>query len=77
MKGRSSSSQWPFGLSTHVAARFPLGCVAPIGKDCTTTAIELGLDPKRTVAVDLTGDVPVITRQGRGPAEIFGEFVGA
>ena len=30
--------------------------VAPIGKDCTTTAIELGLDPKRTVAVDLTGD---------------------
>ena len=30
--------------------------VAPIGKDCTTTAIELGLDPKRTIAVDLTGD---------------------
>jgi len=30
--------------------------VAPIGKDCTTTAIELELDPKRTVAVDLTGD---------------------
>ena len=30
--------------------------VAPIGKDCTTTAIELDLDPKRTVAVDLTGD---------------------
>jgi 3-hydroxybutyryl-CoA dehydrogenase len=30
--------------------------VAPIGKDCTTTAIELNLDPKRTVAVDLTGD---------------------
>jgi 3-hydroxybutyryl-CoA dehydrogenase len=30
--------------------------VAPIGKDCTTTAIERGLDPKRTVAVDLTGD---------------------
>ena len=30
--------------------------VAPIGKDGTTTAIERGLDPKRTVAVDLTGD---------------------
>jgi 3-hydroxybutyryl-CoA dehydrogenase len=30
--------------------------VAPVGKDCTTTAVELGLDPKRTVAVDLTGD---------------------
>jgi 3-hydroxybutyryl-CoA dehydrogenase len=30
--------------------------VAPVGKDCTTTAVELGLDPKRTVAIDLTGD---------------------
>ena len=26
--------------------------VAPLGKDCTTAALELGLDPKRTVAVD-------------------------
>ncbi|MBS0526311.1 MAG: 3-hydroxyacyl-CoA dehydrogenase [Proteobacteria bacterium] len=30
--------------------------VAPIGKDATTTAVERGLDPGRTVAVDLTGD---------------------
>ena len=30
--------------------------VAPVGKDATTEAIERGLDPKRTVAVDLTGD---------------------
>ena len=30
--------------------------VAPIGKDCTTTAVELALDPRRTIAVDLTGD---------------------
>ena len=30
--------------------------VAPIGKDATTTAVEMGLDPRRTVAVDLTGD---------------------
>jgi len=30
--------------------------VAPIGKDCTTTAVEMGLDPRRTIAVDLTGD---------------------
>jgi 3-hydroxybutyryl-CoA dehydrogenase len=30
--------------------------VAPVGKDCTTTVVERGLDPKRTVAVDLTGD---------------------
>ncbi len=30
--------------------------VAPIGKDATTEAVERGLDPKRTVAVDLTGD---------------------
>src|SRR6266850_629794 len=26
--------------------------VAPLGKDATTTALELGLDPARTVAVD-------------------------
>jgi 3-hydroxybutyryl-CoA dehydrogenase len=31
--------------------------VAPVGKDCTTTAVELGLDPRRTVAVDTTGDI--------------------
>jgi 3-hydroxybutyryl-CoA dehydrogenase len=31
--------------------------VAPIGKDCTTTVVERGLDPRRTVAVDLTGDI--------------------
>ncbi len=30
--------------------------VAPVGKDCSTTVVERGLDPKRTVAVDLTGD---------------------
>jgi 3-hydroxybutyryl-CoA dehydrogenase len=30
--------------------------VAPIGKDCTTVAVERELDPTRTVAVDLTGD---------------------
>ncbi|UYN97229.1 MAG: 3-hydroxyacyl-CoA dehydrogenase [Enhydrobacter sp.] len=31
--------------------------VAPVGKDCTTTVVERNLDPRRTVAVDLTGDV--------------------
>ena len=31
--------------------------VAPIGKDCTTTVVERGLDPRRTVAIDLTGDI--------------------
>lgn len=45
--------------------------VAPIGKDCTTTAIELGLDPKRTVAVDLTGDtakrLTIMTAPGADP----------
>jgi len=30
--------------------------IAPIGKDCTTVVVERGLDPKRTVAVDVTGD---------------------
>ena len=46
--------------------------VAPIGKDCTTTAIELGLDPKRTVAVDLTGDtakrITIMMAPGADPA---------
>ncbi len=31
--------------------------VAPIGKDCTTVVVERGLDPRRTVAIDLTGDI--------------------
>ncbi len=31
--------------------------VAPVGKDCTTTVVERNLDAKRTVAVDLTGDI--------------------
>lgn len=30
-----------------------------------------------TTVVDLTADVPVITRQGKGRAELFGELVGA
>ncbi len=30
-----------------------------------------------TTVVDLTADVPVITRQGRGAAGVFGELVGA
>ncbi len=30
-----------------------------------------------TTVVDLTASVPVITRQGRGAADVFGEFVGA
>jgi 3-hydroxybutyryl-CoA dehydrogenase len=42
--------------------------VAPVGKDCTTTAVELELDPRRTVAVDLTGDtakrITVMTAPG-------------
>jgi 3-hydroxybutyryl-CoA dehydrogenase len=46
--------------------------VAPVGKDCTTTAVELGLDPKRTVAVDLTGDtakrLTIMTAPGADPA---------
>ena len=46
--------------------------VAPVGKDCTTTAVELGLDPKRTVAVDLTGDIAkrltIMTAPGADPA---------
>ena len=42
--------------------------IAPVGKDCTTTAVELELDPRRTIAVDLTGDtgkrITVMTAPG-------------
>jgi 3-hydroxybutyryl-CoA dehydrogenase len=31
--------------------------VAPVGKDCTATVVERNLDRRRTVAVDLTGDI--------------------
>lgn len=31
--------------------------VAPIGDDCTTTVVRLGLDPARTVAIDPTGNI--------------------
>ncbi len=31
--------------------------VSPLGDDCTTTCVSLGLDPKRTVAIDPTGAV--------------------
>ncbi|MFO1081764.1 MAG: 3-hydroxyacyl-CoA dehydrogenase [Reyranellaceae bacterium] len=67
------------GLIAHDGARM-LGAddgkspilVAPIGKDCTTTAVELGLDPKRTIAVDLTGDtakrITVMTAPGADKA---------
>jgi 3-hydroxybutyryl-CoA dehydrogenase len=34
------------------SARASVCLVAPLGKDCTTSALELGLDPARTVAVD-------------------------
>jgi 3-hydroxybutyryl-CoA dehydrogenase len=46
--------------------------VAPIGKDATTTAVERHLDPRRTVAVDLTGDankrITVMTPPNGDPA---------
>ena len=34
------------------AGKNTVNFVAPLGKDCTTAALELGLDPARTVAVD-------------------------
>jgi 3-hydroxybutyryl-CoA dehydrogenase len=36
----------------HKAAAETVCFVAPVGKDATSTALELGLDPRRTVAVD-------------------------
>jgi len=40
------------GKPVNTAAAGELCLVAPLGKDATTSAAELGLDPKRTVALD-------------------------
>jgi 3-hydroxybutyryl-CoA dehydrogenase len=46
--------------------------LAPIGEDCTTAALRLGIDPKRAVALDLTHDttkrVTMMTAPGADPA---------
>jgi 3-hydroxybutyryl-CoA dehydrogenase len=46
--------------------------VAPVGEDCTTAALRLGLDPKRTVAVDLSHDtakrITIMAAPGADPA---------
>jgi 3-hydroxybutyryl-CoA dehydrogenase len=41
-----------FSRTESDPSRASVCCVAPLGKDATTTALELGLDPTRTVAVD-------------------------
>src|SRR5947208_6967473 len=40
------------GKTVNTAADAELCLVAPLGKDATTSAVELGLDPKRTVGLD-------------------------
>jgi 3-hydroxybutyryl-CoA dehydrogenase len=40
------------GKPVNTAADADVCLVAPLGKDATTSALELGLDPQRTVAVD-------------------------
>jgi 3-hydroxybutyryl-CoA dehydrogenase len=46
--------------------------IAPLGEDCTTAALRLGVDPRRAVAVDVTGDmsrrVTLMTAPGADPA---------
>jgi 3-hydroxybutyryl-CoA dehydrogenase len=46
--------------------------VAPIGEDCTTAALRLGIDPRRAVAVDVTGDtsrrITIMTAPGADPS---------
>jgi len=47
--------------------------VAPLGRDCTTEVVERGLDVRRTVAIDLTGDaakrLTIMTAPGADPAQ--------
>ena len=54
--GKAPASVWTVpelkDLSTTNDKNAELCLVAPLGKDTTTTALELGLDPARTVAVD-------------------------
>jgi 3-hydroxybutyryl-CoA dehydrogenase len=43
------------GADIDIGAHPPAGAVAivtPLGQDCTTAAVEQGLDPRRTVAID-------------------------
>ena len=50
------------GLSVVDPNQADLVLVAPLGKDCSRTAEELGLDARRTVAIDLSiADAPVLT----------------
>lgn len=41
--------------ATNLVAGDDVTLIAPIGEDCATTCARLGLDPKCTVAIDLTG----------------------
>jgi 3-hydroxybutyryl-CoA dehydrogenase len=46
--------------------------IAPIGEDCTTAALRLGIDPRRAVAMDITGDtsrrITLMTAPGANPS---------
>ena len=48
--------------------------LAPVGEDCTTASVRLGLDPKRTVAVDLSHDtskrITIMAAPGADPARV-------
>jgi 3-hydroxybutyryl-CoA dehydrogenase len=50
--------------------------LAPLGEDCTTTALRLGVDPRRAVAIDLTHDIAkritIMTAPGADPAAAAG-----
>jgi 3-hydroxybutyryl-CoA dehydrogenase len=50
--------------------------LAPLGEDCTTAALRLGVDPRRAVAIDLTHDVgkriAIMTARGADPAAAAG-----
>jgi 3-hydroxybutyryl-CoA dehydrogenase len=63
------------GASVEVGERPSKGAlcvVAPLGEDCTSAAVRLGLDPRRTVAVDplfgLDSHRTVMTNPLTGPA---------
>jgi 3-hydroxybutyryl-CoA dehydrogenase len=72
--GEEFLSSLATGAGIPVAAQDDGGSpivIAPLGEDCTSAALRLGIDPRRAVAVDVTGDtsrrLTIMTAPGAEP----------
>jgi 3-hydroxybutyryl-CoA dehydrogenase len=83
--GGAELQEWLEGAGVQVARggrpeRDALCIVTPLGEDATSAAMRLGLDPKRTVAVDLLGRFPgrrTVMKTPLTTSETLGEAVAA